>query len=141
MKIDLRTLFGDELIDSEIIRENLSRIPALPNLDEETIVDFSGCVMEYDATGIITDYLLGMYLHQSAKPKITIIYDLDYPEDYLIDFLFSETKFLGSGTASLTNEKRKKLLTTKLRKVKGALTIKIVDPKTSAEVNNYSFGA
>ena len=138
MTINLKKVFGDELLDAELISEGLKHFPVIT--ESEITVDYSGCVMEYDATGIITDHLIDSFGVRNSSPKIIIIYDLDYPEDYLLDFLFSETRFLGEETASLDNAVRKKLLEEKLRLCGGSIEIRISDTRGEKIIKKYEYG-
>jgi len=138
MKIKIKEIFGEELLDGELIRRQLQNLPQIIN--KKIIIDYSECVMEYDATGVITDYIFDRFSVAKSTPELIIIYDLDYPEEYLLSFLFSETKFLGEDTAHISNEKRKELLNKKLGECNGKVIIRIQDSSTKNVIRDYIYG-
>lgn len=93
-------IFGLELDEPELTTEAAKKLPELDDGDVQ--MDFSGCVIDYEAASIIMDATLTKMAGKKGPKTLILIYNIPFQQRMFLKWFFLGSQVLGlhKGTAS-----------------------------------------
>ena len=137
MKISARNELGKDLSDPDVTQALAARVPPCP--DGIIEIDFSRCVVDYEATSRILDAALTRLEASGAARELVVIFNINFHEHVFLKWFFLGSARLALAGKRASDSEIRDALLRELRRMKIKCRIKVMATGKPTPLATYEY--